>query len=58
MSQKPAGRIVDSQHGLFLFTEDAIFKFDPDSNSFVEVEVKEKDGATVRTFTGITKDPK
>ena len=58
MSQKPAGRIIDSEHGLFLFTDDGFFKFDPSSNSFVEIEVKKKDGDVIRTFTGITKDPK
>ena len=59
MSQKTAGSVIDSPHGLFIITDDGIFKFNSTSNCFEEIEVKNKDGgAAVRTFTGITKDPK
>ena len=58
MSQKTAGRIIDSEHGLFLFTEDGIFKFNSNSNCFEEVEVKQNGGDVVQTLGGMTVDPK
>lgn len=41
---RDARGVVQSPHGLFLFTEDGVFKYDENKNCFDQVEFCDLDG--------------
>lgn len=50
--------VVDSNEGLFLFTDDGIFKFDKSANCFKEVELRNSSNVIIASIGTVNDDPR
>ena len=53
----PKGRIVDSEHGLFIFTPDGVYRYNHAANCFREVKFEDASGTVIQSIGTSDGDP-
>jgi len=54
---KPKGRIIDSEHGLFIFTPDGVYRYEPGDRCFKEVQIKDAQDVVIASIGTVDDDP-